>query len=256
MSTTKMRRGAAPIAILTLAAFLAAMLPPRVAQADALATIPDGTGGPGAPDNRFNQPRISRGATRRSTSPRGPRGAAYPFQLQTARGDAQPGLGLAYDSSAGMGLAGGRLDFGRPRHHAPGRSGLPHLRRLDERRPGSPRAPPSTPMSSTGCTSCRFARSAAMPATRRARPPGRSFRTASTATTISGKRSTTTPRILLQFGRANVDRPDEDRPHPRFRKPARLRHSVFGRLGETLPTNSVFPAGPQLNQATQCTSGI
>lgn len=45
MSTTKMRRGAAPIAILTLAAFLAAMLPPRVAQADPLATIPDGTGG-------------------------------------------------------------------------------------------------------------------------------------------------------------------------------------------------------------------
>jgi RHS repeat-associated protein len=106
MSITKMRRGAAPVSTFVLAAFLAAMIPPRVAQADPLAPIPDGTGGAksaGQPlQPAADVPRSDASVDLSTGSAR----SSYPFKLQTARGQAQPSLGLTYDSAAGVGLAG------------------------------------------------------------------------------------------------------------------------------------------------------
>lgn len=105
MTLTHSRRVAAPMAVVTLISFLATLMPPLDAKADALAPVPNGTGGASTLSSSppaANTPQalanveLSTGAAQ----------SALPFHLPTARGDAQPRLGLAYNSSSGIGFAG------------------------------------------------------------------------------------------------------------------------------------------------------
>jgi RHS repeat-associated protein len=95
------------VSILTLAVYLATMLPPRRAEADTgpFPGIAQGTGGAGSLDG----PSPQAGSTESLATVDLSTGAAtssYPFQLPTARGLAQPSLGLSYSSATGIGFAG------------------------------------------------------------------------------------------------------------------------------------------------------
>jgi YD repeat-containing protein len=102
------RRRSAPIALVTLLCFLATFVPPSAARADtAAATAPFG-GGVGGPSSLgLERPMAeSTSAMAAVDLPTGALTSGFGFHLQTARGEAQPSLGLVYNSSNDVGYAG------------------------------------------------------------------------------------------------------------------------------------------------------
>lgn len=166
MSLIKTRRAAAPVCIVTLICFLATMLPPSRASAQSVPYPMTGTpfasgaggigtlGGPPAPANTPEALATVDLATGAAT-------ASFPFELLTARGQAQPALGLTYNSNRGDGFAGVGWTLNLPSIVRKGASGLPQF--LDN--PTSPWAtlPPDdylidgqklVPICLIGSTSC------------------------------------------------------------------------------------------------------
>jgi hypothetical protein len=126
MTLIKTRRNAAPLCVVLLITFLSTMLPPRRAQADVGPPVGTGTGGPSTlagPTPSPNTPEalatvdLSTGTAR----------ASYPFQLPTARGEAQPSLELVYNSSTGVGYAGTGWTLNTPSIVRKGHTGHPRF---------------------------------------------------------------------------------------------------------------------------------
>jgi RHS repeat-associated protein len=131
MSLIAFRNGrfSIPVAFLTLFSFLATFIPPRPSRADSsdsVAPISLGTGGPsnlGLPSPTGDAP----GALATVEMSTGTASTSYPFQLETARGAAQPRLGLQYRSSNGVGFAGTGWSLDTPSIVRRGSSGMPRF---------------------------------------------------------------------------------------------------------------------------------
>ena len=129
MSLIRLQRS--PFASLTvvvaLASFLATLLPPRSARADAgdgLAPVGGAAGiGPRVTPNTVT-PAEAPGTVDLSM---GAAQTSYPFHLPAARGDAQPSLGLTYNSRNGVGFAGVGWSLNVPSITRRGRSGIPRF---------------------------------------------------------------------------------------------------------------------------------
>ncbi|MGH7270745.1 MAG: SpvB/TcaC N-terminal domain-containing protein, partial [Polyangiaceae bacterium] len=127
MSLASTRRHAAPVALVTFICFVAAFLPPMPARADtaaALAPLSDGVGGPstlGVAPPAAGSPQ----AQAKVDLATGAAISAFPFKLPTARGDAQPSLGLTYNSSVGVGTAGVGWTLSPPSIVRQGTGGMP-----------------------------------------------------------------------------------------------------------------------------------
>ncbi|MGO9836897.1 MAG: RHS repeat-associated core domain-containing protein [Polyangiaceae bacterium] len=123
------KRYTVPVVIVTLASFLLALLPPVPARADlaeATAAIGGGAGGP---------PTLA-GPTPTAETPEGlatvniatgDARSSFQFELPPARGQAQPSLGLSYDSSLGVGFAGFKWTLAVPSIVRKGTSGMPQF---------------------------------------------------------------------------------------------------------------------------------
>lgn len=128
--TWKRSRFTAPTAILTLLCFLATMLPPRIGRADDPAALPAFTPGTGGPQSLAG-PTLPANAPEPQATTDLSTGAAqtsYPFKLATARGEAQPSLGLSYRSSDGVGFAGVGWTLTVPSIVRKGTAGLPQFK--------------------------------------------------------------------------------------------------------------------------------
>ncbi len=97
----------APTVVLTLMCFLATLLPPRVVRAQSTTTTPPPTVTGGPSDLNLPTPAANSPEALVTTDlATGTAHASYTFKLPTARGDAQPSLGIRYNSSQGLGMAG------------------------------------------------------------------------------------------------------------------------------------------------------
>jgi YD repeat-containing protein len=115
------------VTLAALVSFLSPSLPTDLVWADsddALAGIPIGTAGQSpSPSPALGSPEglamvdLMTGSARMS----------YPFVLPRARGDAQPGLALRYDSSSGVGFAGVGWTLDLPSIVRKGHSGIPRF---------------------------------------------------------------------------------------------------------------------------------
>jgi len=124
---------AAPTVFVTLGCFVSTLLSPGLAHADVSSSLAgivsgtaDGQSGAstlGAIPAASNAPEalatvdLSTGAAR----------LAYSFELPRARGDAQPSLGLHYDSSSGVGFAGVGWSLNVPSIVRKGAAGIPRF---------------------------------------------------------------------------------------------------------------------------------
>ena len=114
------------LSLFTLAAFLATMIPPRVAHADAtLGPIGQGTGG-GPTLATPSGPSLSGGALATIDVSTGAANAAVAFDLPAARGAAQPSLALSYNSTSGTGFAGTGWTLNVPSIERRGSAGVPN----------------------------------------------------------------------------------------------------------------------------------
>jgi RHS repeat-associated protein len=116
-------------ALVTLSTFLSTLLPVRTSRADdaaAMGVVPIGTGGPSSLAGPPSAARSLQGLA--TVNPNnGSALANYPFQLPAARGDAQPTLGLTYNSSAGVGFAGVGWTLNLPSIVRKGAAGIPRF---------------------------------------------------------------------------------------------------------------------------------
>ncbi len=125
LSLSCTRRFATPISFLTMICFLATLLPTRAASADVTGVSgPDNTGGASTLSNP-NPPAGTPDALASVNLSTGAATSAFPFDLPTARGDAQPSLALAYNSSAGIGVAGVGWTLSLPSIVRKGHTGMP-----------------------------------------------------------------------------------------------------------------------------------
>ncbi len=127
LTTFRRSRLASPSALVTLLAFVAPMLPARVARAQSTSSgAPESpvAGVTGFADGSAGLPP---GSTSASVSAPGAAQTSYMFNLPTARGSAQPSLILKYNSSSGVGFAGVGWTLNTPSIVRRGTSGIPRF---------------------------------------------------------------------------------------------------------------------------------
>src|SRR5215471_15525329 len=118
-----------PMALVSAAASLVTLLAPNVCGAfeDTSPAVDIGAGGPSS-----LAPPVSPGGAPEELATvglsNGSVNASFDFQLPRARGDAQPRLGLRYNSSAGPGIAGMGWTLSLPSIVRKGHSGIPRFR--------------------------------------------------------------------------------------------------------------------------------
>jgi RHS repeat-associated protein len=126
MTLDSRSRACTLLSVVTLTAFVGGMLPARSAHADPGSGIQIGTGGPAT----LAGPTPQAGAAAPLASvdlATGEARASFSFELPSARGQAQPSLGLSYSSASGVGFAGIGWSLDLPSIERRGASGMPRF---------------------------------------------------------------------------------------------------------------------------------
>jgi RHS repeat-associated protein len=128
MKLTTIRKRGAGVAVATIFTFGATTLRHGVARADMSDATAPINGSGGAPTMTMPQtaPSSVEGAATVDLST-GAATASFPFQLETARGDAQPALALSYNSSNSIGVAGVGWTISMPTIVRKGTAGMPQF---------------------------------------------------------------------------------------------------------------------------------